>query len=111
MKAALSGARRRSGGIGSRAEGSQRLRRSLLRYAMLPAPARIATPPSPNSQPSCQPAVPPPPVAGAAVGNGLGDVVGDALGDELGLGDAAGEAVGVPAALALPPGLAALDVL
>jgi hypothetical protein len=38
---------------------------------MLPAPARIATPPSPRSTVSWNPAVPPPPVGGAPFGIGL----------------------------------------
>jgi hypothetical protein len=54
---------------------------SFLRYAMLPAPARMAAPPSPSSSGSWNPAVPPPPVAGAAGGTGL---AGELL---LGLGD------------------------
>ena len=48
---------------------------------MLPAPARIAPPPSPKSKTSWTPAVPPPPVEGAVVGN--------ALADRRGVGDAA----------------------
>jgi hypothetical protein len=40
---------------------------------MLPAPARIAAAPRPNSGASWNPAVPPPPVAGAAVTDGLAD--------------------------------------
>jgi hypothetical protein len=40
---------------------------------MLPAPARIAPPPSPKSKTSWIPAVPPPPVEGAAVGYALAD--------------------------------------
>src|SRR5215469_4196684 len=46
---------------------------------MPPAPASIATPPSPRSAVSWNPAVPPPPVGGAPFGIGL--VVGD--GDEF----------------------------
>lgn len=40
---------------------------------MLPPPATMAAPPSPNSSTSWTPAVPPPPVDGAAVGNALAD--------------------------------------
>jgi hypothetical protein len=62
---------------------------------MLPAPARIAATPSPNSRECWNPAVPPPPVAGATVGTGLGVGLGDGvtvglvvgLGDAVGLGD------------------------
>jgi hypothetical protein len=63
---------------------------------MLPAPARIAAPPRPNSRASWNPAVPPPPVAGAAVGNGLADGLGvaDGLAEELAL--ALGVALAVP---------------
>lgn len=65
---------------------------------MLPAPASIATAPSPKSRASWNPAVPPPPVAGAAVGNGLADRLGDAEGrgeaDRLGEGERPGEAAG-----------------
>lgn len=50
---------------------------------MLPAPARIAAPPTPRSRVSWNPAVPPPPVAGAAVGKGLAD--------RLGVGEGEGE--------------------
>jgi hypothetical protein len=54
---------------------------------MLPAPARIAAPPSPKSMTSWTPAVPPPPVPGAAVGYRLAD--------RLGVGDTdTGDAVG-----------------
>jgi hypothetical protein len=49
----------------------QRLLMTFLRWAMLPAPARIAATPSPKSRASWNPAVPPPPVGGAAVRNGL----------------------------------------
>jgi len=68
---------------------------SLLRYAMLPAPASIAAPPAPKSAASCRPAVPPPPVAGAPVGTGAGEkvvcvTVGDKVGDGL-TGDGDGE--------------------
>jgi hypothetical protein len=59
---------------------------------MLPAPARIAPPPSPKSNTSWTPAVPPPPVEGAAVGN--------ALADRRGVGDAT--AVGVVVTVAVP---------
>jgi hypothetical protein len=71
---------------------------------MLPAPARIAPPPSAKSKTSWTPAVPPPPVEGAAVGNaladrlGVGDVlavaVADAFGDAVAVGDAVSDAVG-----------------
>ena len=49
---------------------------------MLPAPARIAPPPTPKSKTSWTPAVPPPPVEGGVVGNALADRRGVAYGDE-----------------------------
>jgi hypothetical protein len=73
---------------------------------MLPAPARIAAMPSPNSRECWNPAVPPPPVAGATVGTGLavglevGVVVG--LGLDVGLRVVVGLADGVAVGLALP---------
>ena len=53
---------------------------TLLRYTMLPAPARIAAPPSVTSRVSWNPAVPPPPVSGAAVGKAPADWVGGGAG-------------------------------
>jgi hypothetical protein len=70
---------------------------------MLPAPASMATTPSPRSRGSWNPAVPPPPVGGAAVGNGLGVAVGVGLAVGLGVGLAVG--VGVALGLALCDGL------
>ena len=88
---------------------------TLLRYTMLPAPARIAAPPSVTSRVSWNPAVPPPPVSGAAVGKAPADWVG--VGEGAGaaallavvLADALallpdGEAVAVP--VAVPVGVA-----
>src|SRR5262245_13450387 len=76
---------------------------------MLPAPARIATPPSTRSTVSWNPAVPPPPVGGAPFGIGL--VVGGD-GDEFpsrvvegladGLGDGLFELVAPGLGVALP---------
>ena len=62
---------------------------------MLPAPARIAPPPSPKSKTSWTPAVPPPPVEGAVVGYALADRLG--VGDVLAVAvaDAAGDTVAV----------------
>jgi hypothetical protein len=77
---------------------------------MLPAPARIAAMPSPNSRECWNPAVPPPPVAGATVGTGLavglevGVVVG--LGLDVGLRVVVGLADAVAVGLALPLALA-----
>jgi hypothetical protein len=59
---------------------------TFLRYAMLPAPARIAAAPSPKSRASWYPAVPPPPVGGAAAGNELADGLADGLAEGLALG-------------------------
>ena len=76
---------------------------------MLPAPARIAPPPSPKSKTSWTPAVPPPPVEGGVVGNALADRrgVGDAaaVGDVLAVAvaDAAGDVVPVAVADAVEP--------
>jgi hypothetical protein len=96
--------------------GGQRFRSALLRYARLPAPARIASTPAQSSSTSWNPAVPPPPVPGAAVGNELADGLGD--GDGLGLGVAgvgvagAGVAgVGVCALGSVTPGGAVLGVV
>jgi hypothetical protein len=74
---------------------------------MLPAPASMATTPSPRSRGSWNPAVPPPPVGGAAVGNGLGvaDRAGLAVGLAVGLGVGLGVGVGVSLDLALCDGL------
>jgi hypothetical protein len=67
---------------------------TLLRYTMLPAPARIAAPPRVTSRVSWNPAVPPPPVSGAAVGKALADWVG------VGVGVGVAEGVGVAGLLA-----------
>src|SRR6266498_3705533 len=62
---------------------------TLLRYTMLPAPARIAAPPRVTSRVSWNPAVPPPPVSGAVVGKapadrlGVGEGVADLLAEAL----------------------------
>ena len=80
---------------------------------MLPAPARIATPPTPTRKVSWNPAVPPPPVSGAAVGkiladrlgvgecDGLGECDGEWLGAGVSLADALALWVGVPVAVAV----------
>jgi hypothetical protein len=77
---------------------------------MLPAPARIAPPPSPKSKTSCTPAVPPPPVEGGVVGNALADRrgVGDAaaVADVLAVADADGDTVLVAVADEPSEGLA-----
>src|SRR5579875_126551 len=74
---------------------------------MLPAPTRIAAPPSPNRAPSWTPAVPPPPVAGAAVTVVLGATVTVAVGVTVTVAVAVAVAVwvAVPGELAgpLPP--------
>ena len=74
---------------------------------MLPAPARIAPPPSPKSKTSWTPAVPPPPVEGGVVGNALADRrgVGDAaaVADVLAVADADGDTVFVAVAVADEP--------
>jgi hypothetical protein len=84
---------------------------TLLRYTMLPAPARIAAPPSVTSRVSWKPAVPPPPVSGAAVGKALGDwfgvdgELGDLLADPppwLPAADALAVAVDCPFGVAVP---------
>jgi hypothetical protein len=66
---------------------------------MLPAPARIAPPPSPKSKTSWTPAVPPPPVEGGVLGNALADRrgVATAVGDVLvvAVADALGDVVPV----------------
>ncbi len=79
---------------------------TLLRYTMLPAPARIAAPPRVTSRVSWNPAVPPPPVSGAAVGKALADWLG--VGEEVGVADLLGEALAD--ALALLVAGVALDV-
>ena len=86
---------------------------TLLRYTMLPAPARIAAPPRVTSRVPWNPAVPPPPVSGAAVGKapadrlgagaGADDLLADALACLLGGGALAG-AVDRPAGVAVPVG-------
>jgi hypothetical protein len=77
---------------------------------MLPAPARIAPPPSPKSKTSWTPAVPPPPVEGGVVGNALADRrgVGDAaaVGDVLVVAGAVGDVVPVAVADEPSEGLA-----
>jgi hypothetical protein len=80
---------------------------TFLRYAMLPAPASIAAPPSPKSRGSWNPAVPPPPVGGAAVGNGLADRlrVADGDGDGLRVADGLCVADGDAGGLALALGV------
>ena len=60
---------------------------TLLRYTMLPAPARIAAPPRVTSRVSWNPAVPPPPVSGAAVGKAPADWVGVGVGEGVGVAD------------------------
>jgi hypothetical protein len=72
---------------------------TLLRYTMLPAPARIAAPPRVTSRVSWNPAVPPPPVSGAAVGKAVADRL-DA-GEGLGVADLLAEAVADALALLL----------
>ena len=79
---------------------------TLLRYTMLPAPARIAAPPRVTSRVSWNPAVPPPPVSGAAVGKALADWLG--VGEGLGGADLLAEALAD--ALALLVAGVALDV-
>jgi hypothetical protein len=77
---------------------------------MLPAPARIAPPPSPKSKTSWTPAVPPPPVEGGVLGNVLADRrgVGEAVtvGDVLAVADADGDVVLVAVADEPSDGLA-----
>jgi hypothetical protein len=81
---------------------------------MLPAPASIATPPSPRSSVSWNPAVPPPPVGGAPFGIGL--VVGGD-GDEFpsrvfeGLADRVGDGLLEPVARGLGVVLPGLGVV
>jgi hypothetical protein len=90
----------------------QRFLTIFLRYATLPAPARIAARPSPSSRECWNPAVPPPPVAGATVGTGLGvpewpgvaDGLGLGLADEVAVGVLDGLTVGLPPALAVGVG-------
>ncbi len=72
---------------------------ALLRYTMLPAPARIAAPPRVTSRVSWNPAVPPPPVSGAAVGKALADRLG--VGEGLGVADLLAEALADALALLL----------
>jgi hypothetical protein len=74
---------------------------------MLPAPARIASPPRQSSRTSWNPAVPPPPVPGAALGNELADGLGDGDGDGLGLGVVA---LGAATPGTVAPGVAVLGV-
>ena len=89
----------------------------LLRYTMLPAPARIAAPPRVTSRVSWNPAVPPPPVSGAAVGKapadrpgageGGGDLLAEVLADELAWlfgGEVLAVAVDCPAGVPVPVG-------
>jgi hypothetical protein len=77
---------------------------------MLPAPARIAPPPTPKSKTSWTPAVPPPPVEGGVVGKALADRrgVGEAaaVGDVLAVADAVGDVVLVAVADEPSEGLA-----
>src|SRR5216684_6336256 len=78
---------------------------------MLPAPARIAAAPSPNSRASCNPAVPPPPVGGAAVGIWLVDEVGVAVAVLVTVAFALDVAVRDAGELVLTPGVLGEDVL
>src|SRR5215470_13603175 len=81
---------------------------------MLPAPARIAMPPSTRSRAPENPAVPPPPVAGAAEGIRLADGRGVAdrpgVADGRGVADRPGVAAGLAEGLPLALGPVRLGV-